>query len=199
MKNAEVVFGENNITLKDNPRSIVMDKASKSLMDLYSTIVCQNRGDVLDVGFGMGYSADKMSELADSYTCIEINKQVYEKALKWASSKNNVEIIYGDWYDIIPKLTRKFDGIFMDTHYDPNYTKFEELSKLIAKEGCILSIFNYFLIRPVEEINTINQELSFNSFSKLVTPTHRVSWAFYSDGEFKKGSYKLKTTQTHLI
>jgi predicted O-methyltransferase YrrM len=199
MKNTEVVFSESNITLKDNPRSIVMDRASKSLMELYSTIVCQNKGDVLDVGFGMGYSANKMYELADTYTCIEVNKDIYLKALEWAKDKPNVEIIYGDWYDIIPTLDKKFDGIFMDTHYDSNYAKFEEVSKSVAKEGCILSIFNYFVIRSVDEINTLSQELSYKGFSKLVTPTHRVSWSYFNNGEFKKGSYKVKTIQTHLI
>ena len=49
MKDIEVVFRERNITLKDNPRSVVMDVSSKSLMELYSTIVCQNKGDVLDL------------------------------------------------------------------------------------------------------------------------------------------------------
>ena len=66
MKDLKVVFRENNITLENNERSIVMDSSSKGLTEMYSHIVCQNKGDVLDIGFGMGFSANKMSELADS-------------------------------------------------------------------------------------------------------------------------------------
>ena len=92
MKDKKVIFTDNNIVLSDNPRSVVMDKASKSLMEFYSYIVCQNKGDVLDIGFGMGYSADKMYELADSYTCIEINPQIYKRASEWAKKRSNVSI-----------------------------------------------------------------------------------------------------------
>ena len=61
MRDKEVVFTDKTIYLKNNNRSIVMDSASKSLMDMYSYVVCQNGGNVLDVGFGMGFSANKMS------------------------------------------------------------------------------------------------------------------------------------------
>ena len=115
MKDEVVVFTDKNIHFKNNPRSIVMDSASKSLMEMYSYIVCQNGGNVLDVGFGMGFSANKMSSLANHYTCIEINPQIYERAQNWAKNKSNVTIIFGDWMEVIPKLNQKFDGIFMDT------------------------------------------------------------------------------------
>ena len=82
MKNQTVVFTEKNIHFEDNHRSVVMDVSSKSLMEMYSYVVCQNGGNVLDVGFGMGFSANKMSELATHYTCIEINPQIYEKAIE---------------------------------------------------------------------------------------------------------------------
>ena len=49
MKDKKVVFTERNIHLEENERSVVMDVASKSLMEMYSYIVCQNKGDVLDV------------------------------------------------------------------------------------------------------------------------------------------------------
>ena len=72
MKNEKLVFTDRNIYFEQNPKSVVMDLASQSLMKMYSYIVCQNGGSVLDVGFGMGFSANEMSKLADHYTCIEI-------------------------------------------------------------------------------------------------------------------------------
>lgn len=153
MKDTEVVFTKNSIRLKDNPKSIVMGSVAKSLMEMYSYVVCQNGGDVLDVGFGMGFSANKMSELSNTYTCIEINPQIYEKAIEWAKGKPNVEIIFGDWVDVIPALTKKFDGIFMDTYSDKNYKEFETYCETIANENCILSMFKYFPPRNPLQLN----------------------------------------------
>ena len=200
MKDTVLNITSNSITFKDNPRSVVMDKGSKSLMDFYSTVVCQNRGHVLDVGFGMGFSAERMSQLADSYTCIEINKQVYNAATKWAEGKDNVTIIYGDWLDVIPTLDCKFDGIFMDTYDDANYVKFEEYCKLIAKEGCILSIFNYFSFKSIEELNSYEYTLEPNKYSTPVQNHHTVHWNIFVDGKFKKApTNQIRTFQTCLF
>ena len=186
MKNQSLVFSNRNIHFEDNERSVVMDVASKSLMELYSYVVCQNKGNVLDVGFGMGFSAEKMCDLADHYTCIEINPQVYENAIKWAESKDNVTILFGDWIDIIPTLDTKFDGIFMDTHADLNYSKFEEYSKMIANDGCILSIFNYFSFRESDTMNYYDYKLDSNNFTKLVSNIHTINWTHFNGNDFVK-------------
>jgi SAM-dependent methyltransferase len=199
MKNKEVIITDSSIYLKDNKRSVVMNKGSKSLTEIYSHIVCQNGGDVLDIGFGMGFSANKMSELSDTYTCIEINPQIYKKAIQWAKGKPNVEIIFGDWIDIIPTLNKKFDGIFMDTHDDLNYIKFEEYCKLISTDGCILSIWNYFSIRNRSELNEYVCEIDGLNFPKVVDGIHYVNWTVFKDGEFVKTNNNIKSKQTHLI
>lgn len=199
MKNEEVVFTERNIHFKNNPRSIVMDAASKSLMQMYSYLVCQNGGSVLDIGFGMGFSANEMSNLAEEYTCIEINPQIYEKAKDWAKSKPNVNIIFGDWVDIIPKLENKFDGIFMDTHDDMNYHKFEEYCKSIANDNCILSVFNYFSFRKQEELNRYEYKLEPNKFTKVVSPIHIINWTYFKNGNFEKGENIIKFKEPRYI
>lgn len=188
----DVIITDKAIYYKDNERSIVMDSASKQLMEMYSYIVCQNKGDVLDIGFGMGYSAQKMWELADSYVCIEKNPTIYKKASEWAKGKINVSIIHGDWYEIIPQLKLTFDGIFMDTHDDPNYNEFEEVAKLAAEEGTILSIFNYFSIREPSSMNHYEYKLEPGKFSKVVTPIHNMYWTHFSNGNWvKRGTNKI--------
>ena len=192
-------MSDRRIYLESNPRSIVMDIGSKPLTEIYSHIVCQNGGNVLDIGFGMGFSANKMSELSETYTCIEINPQIYETAIQWAEDKPNVEIIFGDWIDIIPTLNKKFDGIFMDTHDDENYRKFEEYASIVAKEGTILSIFNYFDLRDRSELNEYVCKMDSLNFAKVVNGIHYVNWTYFKNGNFQKGSNKIKSTQTHLI
>ena len=200
MKNKKVVFTERNIHLEENERSVVMDVASKSLMEMYSYVVCQNKGNVLDVGFGMGFSANKMYELADTYTCIEVNTQMYERALKWAEDKPNATILFGDWFEIIPTLTDKFDGIFMDTHDDPNYLEFENTCLSIANTGCILSIFNYFMLRERHSMNFYEYTLEPSKFSKVVTPSHTINWTYFNGQKFEKGKNSIKFKEpTSLI
>lgn len=200
MKDKVVVISDKNIYFKDNPRSIVMDSASKSLMQMYSYLVCQNKGNVLDVGFGMGFSAEEMSKLSNHYTCIEINPQIYERAKMWAKDKSNVTILFGDWIDIIPTLNQKFDGIFMDTHYDTNYEKFEDFCKFIANENCILSVFNYFLIRDKNELNYYNFKTDIEKFTPLVNPIHTINWTYFKNGNFVRGDNKIKFREpTHFL
>ena len=199
MKDKKVVINNTRIWIEDNPRSIVMDKGSEDITEIYSHLVCQNGGDVLDVGFGMGFSANKMSELADTYTCIEINPQIYERAKKWAKDKPNVTILFGNWIDIIPTLNKKFDGIFMDTHEDPDYKKFEEYAKLVSKEGTILSIFNYFWIRDRNELNEYICERDSFNFARVVAPFHYINWTYFKNGNFVKGDNKIKSKQFYII
>ena len=191
MKNDEVIITEEYIVLKENTRSVVMAKGAKSITEIYAYVVCQNRGHVLDIGFGMGFSANKMSQLSDTYTCIEINPQIYETAKEWAKDKPNVTILFGDWIDIIPTLDKKFDGIFFDTHNDPNSHLAEEYAKLVSKEGTIFSHWNYFQIRDINELNIYKCIIDPSSMPKLVNNIHNVNWTYFIGGEFKKGNNKI--------
>lgn len=191
MKNEEVIITDDSIVIKNNTRSVVMAKGAKSITEIFSYVVSQNGGDVLDIGFGMGFSANKISELVDTYTCIEINPQIYEKAKEWARDKSNVEIIFGDWVDVIPTLNKKFDGIFFDTHNDPNSHLAEEYAKSISKEGTIFSHWNYFEIRDTKELNTYRCEVDVNNMPKITNSIHNVHWTYFTNGEFKKGSNKI--------
>lgn len=191
MKYEKVIFTDDSIYLEDNPRSVVMDKAAKAITEIHSYVVSQNRGDILDIGFGMGFSANKIFELADSYTCIEINPQIYEKASKWSQGKPNTNIIFGDWVEILPQLGLTYDGIFFDTHNDPNSNLIEEYAKYVSKEGTILSAFNYFNVRDVNELNSYKCILDPNNFPKLTKNIHFVYWSFYKQGKFVKGSNQI--------
>ena len=166
-----------------------MDIVSKELMEFYSNIVTQNGGKVLDVGFGLGYSADAIYNKLGSYYCIESNPQIFDKARKWASDKTNVHLYFGDWIDVIPSLDVKFDGIFMDTYDDPNYSKFEDYAKLISNKECVLSIFSYFICRDTEDLHSSYFEITSShreNYPKLIEKGHTCHWSYFIDGEFQK-------------
>lgn len=189
MHNQEVTITDGRIYYSDRPTSIVMDEVSKDLMKTYSDIVCQNGGHVLDIGFGLGYSANFIYENVGNYTCIEINPQIYQTALEWAKDKPNVNIIHGNWVDVIPTLTQKFDGIFMDTFGDVNYYKFEDYAKLISNENCILSIYEYAKLRNNSELNNIVVPVHSKKYPKIINNNKEVSWAYFVAGEFRKDKF----------
>jgi spermidine synthase len=201
VKDKEVVITDRKIILKENERSVVMHKGSKELTEMYALIVCQNAGDVIDIGFGMGFSANEMHKRSDSYTCIEINPQIYKKATEWAKDKPNVNIIFGDWYEIIPQLGLKYDGIFMDTHYDFNYNEFEKYAKLIAKDDCILSIWNYHKMRDTSTLNERWYSLEEADFDLPTENTHYIHWTVYNENTntFDKTSNNIKSKQEYII
>jgi hypothetical protein len=88
-------------------------------------------GDVLEIGFGLGYSANKIQSFnINSHTIIENNPEVFEVLKNWVlKQKNKINIIFGDWQEILPNLKQKYDSIFFDDsvtskHNDPENIRF---------------------------------------------------------------------------
>jgi len=194
LKNQEVTITSKRIQLKNTEgmlnNGIVMDVVAKPITREFCNIVGSSRGDILDIGFGLGYSANSFYSIGvKSYTCIEINKQIYKTACNWAKDKDNVTIILGDWIDIIPTLDKKFDGIFMDTYEDENYSKFEEYAKLVSKENCCLSIWEYPGHKNPEFLNL--KKIFFNPgpYELRVKPFHEMGWSYFVAGEFRKDKW----------
>ena len=85
------------------------------LMKRHAELVCENGGDVLEIGFGMGISANFIQELnPDSHTIVESHPQIIEKLKEWAADKPNVIVVEGRWLDVIDQLG-VYDGVFYDT------------------------------------------------------------------------------------
>lgn len=181
----KILIEDNRISYANNPNSIIMDAIETPLMKEFANIVTQNGGDILEIGFGMGISADFIyNSDIKSYNCIEIHPEIYERALKWAMGKSNVTILLGDWIDIIPTLNQKYDGIFMDTYQYSNYEKFESYCKNIAKDNCILSIFGY---------NGANKSLEVKKFKfekidylEMDDDVFNIYYSYFNNGDFSK-------------
>ena len=77
------------------------------------------KGKVLEIGFGMGYSASEiLKHDIDSYTVIECSPVVWEKFEKWRSSQRTdieINLIKGRWEDVI-SVSGTYDSIFFDDY-----------------------------------------------------------------------------------
>jgi guanidinoacetate N-methyltransferase len=72
-------------------------------------------GDVLEIGFGLGYSATLIQSYEiDSHTIIETDPEIAEAAREWAKDQpHHVNIVEGEWQDKLKTLTF-FNSIFFD-------------------------------------------------------------------------------------
>lgn len=108
--------------------------------------LCVNGGDILEIGFGLGISANKIQTYnIDSHVIIESRHAIYEKAVEWAKDKQNITVYHGDWYNVIPKLNKTFDGIYNDADEDSKdkLSNFPEMCKRLAKNNCVLYMTNW--------------------------------------------------------
>ena len=114
----------------------VMMSWEDPLMSASAAYVCENGGDILEIGFGMGISAGYIqSHSISSHTIVENHPQIITKAQEWASSKSNVTIITGSWYDVKNSLST-YDGLFYDTFGDDDGIHFSSsISSLINSGG----------------------------------------------------------------
>lgn len=81
------------------------------------------QGNILEIGFGMGYSADKIQSYdIDSHTIIECNPDVLKKLREYKKSHPNVIIVEGRWQDVLETCS-KYDCIFFDDYMLDNNDK----------------------------------------------------------------------------
>jgi len=102
----------------------VMMSWEDDIMKASADYVCENGGDILEIGFGMGIAADYIqANSITSHTIVEIHPQIIERAKDWAVGKSNVIIVEGDWYEVKDSLST-YDGIFYDTWGEEDWSRF---------------------------------------------------------------------------
>jgi len=140
-----LIFEEDKIYYTDQGVEFeVMMNWEDSIMKASADYVCENGGDILEIGFGMGIAADYIqANNVNSHTIIENHPQVIEKLKLWAVDKPNVTIVEGDWYDVKDSLST-YDGIFYDTWGDDNVNNFTTVLPTLIKSGGKTTWWNNF-------------------------------------------------------
>ena len=100
------------ILLQDNKHQVMMEWEKPYMEACINKL--KPKGDVLEIGFGMGYSATQIQKYKPkSHTIIEMDKEVIKKLRKWAKDYDNIIIVEGTWQSQMRSL-EKFDEIFFD-------------------------------------------------------------------------------------
>lgn len=102
------------LLLKDGEFQVMMEWEKPYMKACIDAL--EPSGDVLEVGFGCGYSATFIQGYKPrSHTIIEYHPDLAKVAREWAKSYNNVTIIEDTWQRAIHKLG-VFDTIFFDDY-----------------------------------------------------------------------------------
>ncbi len=129
------ILSEDGAEVMMNWESVIMEKSAE--------FICHNKGDVLEIGFGMGICSDYIqAQGVNSHTIIEIHPEIIEKLKIWADGKSNVTIVEGDWSSVEDLST--YDGIFIDTYGDDNWSDFKDFALAKAKSGAKITYWNNF-------------------------------------------------------
>ena len=153
-KDETLEFFDSKITNSDGAE-VMMDWEAP-IMEKSAEFICHNKGDILEIGFGMGICADYIqAQGVNSHTIVEIHPQIIEKLKIWADDKSNVTIVEGDWYTVNNLST--YDGIFIDTYGDDNWNNVKPFVLNKSKDGAKITYWNNF--------DSKNNEHSFDSIS----------------------------------
>ena len=141
--NQELVFDNEYIVLKDDPNRFVMMSWENDLMKHHAKLVTQNGGDILEIGFGMGISAQFIQDFGcASHTIVESHPEILKNLYGWAQDKPNVKVVEGDWFALRDTLYQfQYDGIF----YDADCINMNQFRKIIVDR--VLKpkgVFTYF-------------------------------------------------------
>ena len=140
-KDTILTFEDDKIVTEDE-REVMMSWEAP-IMERSAEYICESKGDILEIGFGMGICSDYIqAQDVNSHTIVEIHPQIIEKLKIWTEDKDNVTIVEGDWYTSDNLGT--YDGIFLDTYADNSLDKFKEFALSKAKSGAKVTYWNNF-------------------------------------------------------
>ena len=152
-KDTTLIFEDDKIVTEDD-REVMMSWEAP-IMERSAKFICHNKGDVLEIGFGMNICSDYIqAQEVNSHTIVEIHPQIIEKLKTWAEDKDNVTIVEGDWSSV---ELGTYDGIFIDTFGDLNWSNFKAFALSKGKSNARVTYWN----SKAEE----NNEHSFDNIS----------------------------------
>lgn len=145
-KGQSLIIKEDKISLSNNPNIYVMMEWERPLMKRHAEVVCQDGGNILEIGFGLGISAGYIQQQnIQSHTIVEVHDDMYQKLLEWSKDKPNVIPIKGDWFEIGDQLG-KYDGIF----YDADCQNAMKLKDFVINHLKDNGIFSYFSLKKYD-------------------------------------------------
>jgi guanidinoacetate N-methyltransferase len=156
----------------------IMEDWQLPLMEAMATIAARAGGDVLEIGFGRGVSAQMIqSHGVRSHTIVECNASVLDRFASWRATlpERDIRVVPGLWQDVIDTLGA-FDAVFFHTYALDE----EEVAELVA--GSVTFAAHFFPVaaahlRPggvftylsneIDTLSRAHQRLLFEHFRSI--------------------------------
>jgi guanidinoacetate N-methyltransferase len=156
----------------------IMEDWQIPVMNAMARIAARGAGDVLEVGFGRGVSADMIQHHhVRSHTIVECNDSVVDRFHRWraAHPERDIRLIHGRWQDTITQL-QMYDGIFFHTYplnpdelveyVSRSVTFAEHFFATAASHLRTGGVFTY-LTNEVDSLSRAHQRLLFRHFRSI--------------------------------
>jgi hypothetical protein len=153
-----------NDNLIDTKGNAVMMGWERPIMKKVSEILCESKGDVLNIGFGMGIVDSYIQELKPkSHTIIENHPDVISK-IKEDGWEIKANCIFSTWQEQTGKIGF-YDSIYMDTWADSR--KPDLVYDFVKKHLKIGGIFSIWYNE--NEFNYVSKKFGENYSIELIT------------------------------
>ncbi len=182
---AEMVAGNEGTLAQDRTQgdlsdADIMEDWQIPVMKAMAHIAGRSGGDVLEVGFGRGVSAEMIQQYdVRSHTIVECNASVVARFNQWREAPTradrDISLIYGRWQDTVDQLS-KYDSIFFHTYplntdemleYVAGSVTFAEhffsTAATHLREG---GVFTY-LTNEIDSLSRAHQRLLLRHFGKV--------------------------------
>lgn len=126
----------NDVLLKDGKFQVMMQWEKPYMHACIDAL--KPFGDVLEIGFGLGYSAERIQHYKPkSHTIIEYHPEVAKYARAWAKNYPTVTIIEDTWQHALPKLGL-YDCIFFDDYPLESEQQMQSMQKSSEESSVLL-------------------------------------------------------------
>lgn len=118
--------------------------AKPEVADFLGFIVRLKKPDnILEIGTAIGFSSIIMAKAYSKANIVTIEKninlaEIAKDNFKKAKVENRIELICGEAQQVLPNLTKMYDLIFVDAAKGQYMAFYEEVKRLLNKDGVIL-------------------------------------------------------------
>ena len=153
----------------------IMEDWQIPIMAAMAEMAAAAHGDVLEIGFGRGVSADLLQQAGvRSHTIVECNDSIVERLEAWKAgyADRDIKIVHSRWQDAVAELA-EYDAVFFhtyplteDEYIDSivNSTTFAEhffpTAAAVLRDG---GVFTY-LTNEIDSLSRAHQRLVFRHF-----------------------------------
>ena len=133
-------------------------------------------GDVLEIGFGMGYSASHIQTYdPKTYTIIECDPIVIKRCREWARDYDNVIIIESKWQDVLDELGT-YDIIFFDPTETSNLDKLAYKIAHFNWHFIFIELCIHHLMKKGSRLSVFLPTTILQKYRKFISEQHKITY-----------------------